>query len=91
MLYELLLRKTVNQWAFNKIIIIIIIIIIIFVVGKGYQIWTMCMLDMKFDPVKPIPTVTLGKWQGDRYNRVTTIYRSTLQKILGNWKVIRWR
>ena len=29
MLYELLLRKTVNQWAFNNIIIIIIIIIII--------------------------------------------------------------
>ena len=29
MLYELLLRKTVNQWVFNNIIIIIIIIIII--------------------------------------------------------------
>ena len=32
MLYELLLRKTVNQWAFNKIIIIIIIIIIIMII-----------------------------------------------------------
>ena len=49
MLYELLLRKTVNQWAFNEIIIIIIV-----VVGKSYQIWTMCMLEMKFDPVKPV-------------------------------------
>ena len=29
MLYELLLRKTVNQWAFNIIIIIIIIIILL--------------------------------------------------------------
>ena len=44
----------------------------------------MCKLEMKFDPVKPVPTVTLGKWQSDCYNRVTTIYRSTLQKILGN-------
>ena len=32
MLYELLLRKTVNQWAFNKIIIIIIIIIIMIII-----------------------------------------------------------
>ena len=52
MLYELLLRKTVNQWAFNKIIIIIIIIVV--VVGKGFQIWKMCMLEVKFHPVKPV-------------------------------------
>ena len=31
MLYELLLRKTVNQWAFNEIISIFIIIIIIII------------------------------------------------------------
>ena len=34
MLYELLLRKTVNQWAFNNIIIIIIIIIILLLLEK---------------------------------------------------------
>ena len=48
MLYEFLLRKTLDQGAFNEIIIIIII------VGKSYQIWTMCVLEMKFDPVKPV-------------------------------------